>query len=355
VSEPNNSKYLQYLPAIFQAILPADGKYLRLGEFLIPFEENIAALEAVLATEDQFFSPAYTPAADFLPWLATWVALVLDEEWEEDKRRRLLSEAMELYRWRGTVRGMKRYLEIYTGLHPDDIEIRESRWPGGMQLDVASRIGFRTGGQQNNGDDRVATVPPRHDVFHKRPPMGDQRPQVVKRNALVDYVDDAHHEPMVTDYYLVDTVAPIGDTEVPDRSGTTAIAAGEPVQVIYPAGAVGRIEVGTDGVNIRYWERPSQLPRGSHDVGGTLLTDDVRRPHCFAVHLYGLADLAPKRRDAMVGKVRAILDAERPAHTLYYLKLEPTARARRRYMQIGVWSSVGLDTVISDGLARRSS
>ena len=85
------------------------------------------------------------PRQDFLPWLATWIALVLDEEWDEDKRRRLLGEAMELYQWRGTVYGMKRYLEIYTGLGPDDIDIRESRRPAGMQIGVASRIGFKTG------------------------------------------------------------------------------------------------------------------------------------------------------------------------------------------------------------------
>jgi phage tail-like protein len=346
VSETKNSKYLQYLPAIFQAILPVDGTYLRLGEFLVPFEENIAALETVLASEDQFFTPAYAPAADFLPWLATWVALVLDEEWDEDKRRHLLSEAMELYRWRGTVRGMKRYLEIYIGLHPDDIEIRESRWPGGMQLGVASRIGFKTGEQQNTGDDVVGRVPLPHDVFHERPPTGTPGPQVIRRNALVDYVDSAHREPMVSDYYLVDTVAPIG---------SSAIAAGEPVQVIYPAGAVGKLEVGTDGVHVRYWERPSQMPSGSHVVGSTLLADEVRRPHCFVVKLYGLTDQPSKRRDAMLGKVRAILDAERPAHTLYYLEIEPTAQAKRRYMQIGVWSSVGLDTVISYGLVRRSA
>ena len=124
------SSYLQYLPAIF-----AQDPYL--GKFLRPFESLFGAYNNLLVDVDRYFSPALTDP-EFLPWLATWVALVLDEEWAEADRRRLISEAVELYRWRGTVTGMQRYLEIYTGLIP---EIRERRWPGGMQIGVASQIG----------------------------------------------------------------------------------------------------------------------------------------------------------------------------------------------------------------------
>jgi hypothetical protein len=100
--------------------------------------------------------------AEFLPWLATWVALFLDEEWDEAKRRRLISEAVELYRWRGTVLGLKRYLEIYVGLIP---EIREWSWPGGMQFGVASQIG-----SINPPDVSLARI---QDVSHRQPPQYD--------------------------------------------------------------------------------------------------------------------------------------------------------------------------------------
>jgi len=60
--------------------------------------------------------------AGFLPWLASWVNLVLDENWPIQKQRELIRSAVELYRWRGTKRGLREYLRIYTGVEPEIIE-----------------------------------------------------------------------------------------------------------------------------------------------------------------------------------------------------------------------------------------
>ena len=85
MSESTRSRLLQYLPAIFQE--PGDkGTPPFLYGFLQPFEYELAALEALLAELDLKFSPAMTPTDEFLPWLATWVALVLDEEWPPARR-----------------------------------------------------------------------------------------------------------------------------------------------------------------------------------------------------------------------------------------------------------------------------
>jgi hypothetical protein len=52
--------------------------------------------------------------------------------------------------------------------------------------------------------------------------------------------------------------------------------------------------------------------------------------------------------DKVVKGLHAVLDAEKPAHTLYYLKITPMAReSRRRFMQVGVRSSIGADTLLS--------
>ena len=51
---------------------------------------------------------------------------LFDEEWDEDRRRRFLAAAMELYRWRGTVGGLKRYLDLCLDLGPG-----RSRYPRG--------------------------------------------------------------------------------------------------------------------------------------------------------------------------------------------------------------------------------
>ena len=134
MSEQPRSNYLQYLPAIYH-----EDPFV--GQFLLPFEQVLTGFQLLLSQIDSYFAPAHTDP-DFLPWLATWVALVLDEEWDEAKRRQLIAEAVQLYRWRGTVKGLKRYLEIYTGLVPD---IRECCWPGGMQIGVASLTAILTG------------------------------------------------------------------------------------------------------------------------------------------------------------------------------------------------------------------
>jgi hypothetical protein len=72
-----------------------------------------------------------------LPWLASWFNLVLDERWPEEKRRRLLRSAVSLYRQRGTCRGLREYLKIYTGEIPQIIEHRARN----LVLGIDARLG----------------------------------------------------------------------------------------------------------------------------------------------------------------------------------------------------------------------
>jgi phage tail-like protein len=60
----------------------------------------------------QLFSPWRTPP-DFLPWLASWVALTLRKDWSEYQRRKLISEMVVIYQQRGLKRGLQTYLDIY--------------------------------------------------------------------------------------------------------------------------------------------------------------------------------------------------------------------------------------------------
>lgn len=115
---------LQFLPAIYSEAArdrrPPFTPYEDppfLGRFLRGFEDASEPIRQTLDRMDSLFDSTAAPA-DFLPWLATWVALVLDENWPELSRRRLIREAVELYRWRGTRKGLTRYLEIYAGVSP---------------------------------------------------------------------------------------------------------------------------------------------------------------------------------------------------------------------------------------------
>ncbi len=80
-----------------------------------------AALDAVLApaflTLDCFagYLDPWLAPADFLDWLASWVALGLDEDRTERQRRELVAGAVELHRWRGTNRGLAAHVRLLTG------------------------------------------------------------------------------------------------------------------------------------------------------------------------------------------------------------------------------------------------
>ena len=85
----------------------------------------VGAFDSVLApvfgTLDNF--PAYvdpgTAPSDFVEWLAGWLGLVLDGTWSDERRRQAVREVVELYRWRGTARGLKAHVALYLGLEPE--------------------------------------------------------------------------------------------------------------------------------------------------------------------------------------------------------------------------------------------
>jgi phage tail-like protein len=111
----DRSSYLSYLPPIFAA----DDF---LGRFLLIFESILSPLSRTIDNLHFYFDPHIVPA-EMLPWLASWLGLVLDERWPEAQRRALIRAAVELYEWRGTRRGLKEFLQLYTGYAPEIEEL----------------------------------------------------------------------------------------------------------------------------------------------------------------------------------------------------------------------------------------
>ncbi len=102
------SRYLDHLPAIFQ-----ENDFL--GRMLLINEAIWEPLEQRQDHLAMYFDPITSPA-EWLSFLAWWVGLTLNDHWPEPRRRRLVLEAMDLYRWRGTAFGLARALEVCTGL-----------------------------------------------------------------------------------------------------------------------------------------------------------------------------------------------------------------------------------------------
>lgn len=156
------SSYLEYLPAVYREDGATEAF---LGRFLLAFEHvltglqdsaepgleeilegttdlergvTLAGLERYCDTgrrgQQAFLPPEQRAPAEFLEWLAGWVAVVPRADLSEERLRELISRAMDLYRLRGTKEGILRLLDIF-GL---GVTIDE---PSGLfQVEVSSRV-----------------------------------------------------------------------------------------------------------------------------------------------------------------------------------------------------------------------
>ena len=112
------SLYLNFLPEIYREV-DLIGRLLKIFEQA--FEPDVQALDALWA----YLNPLIAPNT-LLPFLAHWVGWNLTPELSETQKRRLISQAMEIYRWRGTRKGLRHYLHLYTGL-PLDKDLPEEQ------------------------------------------------------------------------------------------------------------------------------------------------------------------------------------------------------------------------------------
>lgn len=130
---------VRYLPGIYQKEDHTGRNFLR--DLVWPFQHVLNGIEDEVDRVHEVFDP-FAARGELLSWLASWVALVLDEAWPEEKKRSLVSKAVELYRHRGTPRGLSLFLEIFTGVRPT---ILENHWPHpGIQVGVTSDVGMDT-------------------------------------------------------------------------------------------------------------------------------------------------------------------------------------------------------------------
>jgi len=115
--------YLEHLPAIYRRS-DAVGRNL-VRDVCFVFEHMFDSVEQNLNDGWRFYDPHAAPP-EFLEWLARWTAFTTDLDWPEAQRRALIKRAVDLYRIRGTKRGLTLFLKLFTGHEPD---IKENTWP----------------------------------------------------------------------------------------------------------------------------------------------------------------------------------------------------------------------------------
>jgi phage tail-like protein len=133
----SRESYAKWLPSIFQRNDIGGRNFLR--DLLWIVQHLFTSIDEQLDVIHNFFDPYEAPER-FLPWLASWSAMVLEEDWPLAKKRRLIKKAIEMYRIRGTVKGLKLFISLFTGHEP---EINENIWPfRGWRVGVTSDIGI---------------------------------------------------------------------------------------------------------------------------------------------------------------------------------------------------------------------
>ena len=131
MDENHKSSLLKYLPNDYSDDAFTGGLLNIFEALWLPLDRQIDQLYA-------YFDPLLTPA-EFLPWLGTWVDLVLDENWPESRRRTLIENAADLYRRRGTAGALQDYLAIYLGTTPTIVEDGQDGNP--FHFSVTIRVG----------------------------------------------------------------------------------------------------------------------------------------------------------------------------------------------------------------------
>jgi len=122
------SSYLRYLPPVLWRDEPPPPAF-SLGAALCVFEKILTgiddgvvvshgghahdAIQTVIARAFRLFDPWTTPP-QFLDWLASWVGLTFPDLWDEYQRRKVVAEAVRIYRQRGLKAGLNQFLDVYT-------------------------------------------------------------------------------------------------------------------------------------------------------------------------------------------------------------------------------------------------
>jgi phage tail-like protein len=161
---------MRKLPQVYSREDSADG-FLR--RYLATFDGTLAELDARSFSRRAILDPRSAPP-EMLSWLAGFVGLLTDERWPVEVKRTLIEEAIWLFRFRGTVPGLRRFLEIYLGRPATIIEKFRTRGLGGafvggsdaLEANSILGAGFRIGGAvgtetaqfiEGNADDAFET------------------------------------------------------------------------------------------------------------------------------------------------------------------------------------------------------
>lgn len=139
VHYPRFSYVERYLPDTYRDE-PASASFL--DRFLANFEGFFTELEGRVAAAQVLFDHRTAPA-EALDWLAGWLGATLDPDWDDFRRRLFIAHAVELYRRRGTTRGLIEALRLALDPCPDESLFDDSGGDGAHPFGLRLVEGFQ--------------------------------------------------------------------------------------------------------------------------------------------------------------------------------------------------------------------
>jgi phage tail-like protein len=168
------SPYLNFLPALYREVD-------LVGRFSAIFEQAFDPAVQTLDSLWAYLDPLTAPEA-LLPFLAHWVAWSLDDRWTLKQQRRLIRNAITLYRWHGTRQGLRFYLHLYTGLPLDEHIAAEA--DKHISIEEVFSAGFLMGKTHVGEDSMLGGGRPYHFIVKLRSQPDDRIDETLVREII---------------------------------------------------------------------------------------------------------------------------------------------------------------------------
>lgn len=249
----------RYLPAVYRR---DETSASFLDRFLANLEGTYTEVEGLIA-EAQVLFDVRTLRDEFLPWLAAWFGTTLDPAYDENRRRLFLTHAVQLFRERGTPRGVARLVRLAIDPCPTEALFL----PEAVDCDVGAisarcaEAGVVRSGLRITEAYRSPTAPSPHHFTVLVPVDPASAPtsqahRLALAERVVEAARPAHTTSDVAPFWAlfqvgearlgVDTVLDVGHRYLLFRLGETALAAGT-LGAEHPFDRTDRVVVGRDG------------------------------------------------------------------------------------------------------------
>lgn len=365
---PRFSYLVEYLPDVYREDEHSSSF---LDRYLANAEGIYTDMEGKIADAQALFG-VRTAGGEYLEWLAAWLGGVLDPDWEDARRRLFLKHAVRLFSERGTRRGLVHAIRVAVDECPDDrifdddgvpfgVRVVEGfvtrSVPGAVFADPAAVAGPRVYVPEAKWtpEEGASGLHARWREFLTAAYESEADLQRVHGLTLAEVAqatfppltpeptDAARDWRSFTRSSLAITYADVGPADLPSFQAFLARRYTSPAEL----GDAWNLSAASKVSSFADVSLPVEFPAGGAELLDWVQFVSVvlpleRNAHRFSVLVPVSADDTEAERERRAGKVRRVVEVERPAHTAF------TVTSYWAAMRVGE-ARVGLETVVGEG------